>query len=134
MAANKSDALGVRDGRLAACPNSPNCVSTQAEDAAHRIAPLTFTGGANAAWERLHSVIATQPRVRIVSLRDDYLHATFTSLVFRFVDDAEFLLEKEGRSIHFRSASRLGYYDFGANRRRMEAIRRAFDALRERAI
>ncbi|HRA87398.1 MAG TPA: DUF1499 domain-containing protein, partial [Planctomycetaceae bacterium] len=34
--------LGVRNGQLSACPDSPNCVSTQAEDREHWIAPFAF--------------------------------------------------------------------------------------------
>jgi uncharacterized protein (DUF1499 family) len=122
--------LGVRDGRLADCPNSPNCVSTRAADEAHRIAPLTYSGDAAAAWEQLRTVIAAQPRARVVTATDSYLHAEFRSLVFRFVDDVEFLLDPGAGAIHFRSASRVGYSDFGVNRRRMERIRRAFDGIR----
>jgi uncharacterized protein (DUF1499 family) len=117
---------GLRDGRLADCPPSPNCVCSQAADTAHRLAPLTFSGDPTAAWQRLRDVVAARPRVRIVAATDDYLHAEFRSLMFRFVDDVEFLLDRAGRVIHCRSASRVGYYDFGVNRRRMESIRQAF--------
>ena len=42
-----------------------------------------------------------------------------------FVDDVEFLFPKE-KIIHVRSASRIGYSDFGANRRRVEHLRELF--------
>ena len=58
-----------------------------------------------------------------------YLHVEFTSAIFRFVDDVEFLFDAGSGTIHMRSASRAGYSDFGVNRRRMEAIRSQFDAL-----
>ena len=35
--------LGVRDGKLAPCPNSPNCVSTQSQDPRHQIDPIPYT-------------------------------------------------------------------------------------------
>ncbi len=55
-----------------------------------------------------------------------YWHVEFRSRVFRFVDDVEFLFGPAGRQIHVRSASRVGYSDFGANRRRIEEIRALF--------
>ena len=65
-------------------------------------------------------------RARVVEVTDRYLHAEFTTPVFRFVDDVEFLLAAD--AIHVRSASRLGWSDFGVNRRRVERLRRAFAA------
>jgi uncharacterized protein (DUF1499 family) len=71
----------------------------------------------------LKRVIAGLPRTKLVQEEDAYLHYEFTSLLLRFVDDVEFLFEDETKTIHFRSASRTGYGDFGVNRRRMEDIR-----------
>jgi uncharacterized protein (DUF1499 family) len=117
--------LGPRDGRLKPCPGTPNCVCTfDAGDAA--IEPLTFDGDAAAAWERLKAVLKGRPRTRVVTETDEYLHVECTSLIFRFVDDVEFLLDAAGRKIHFRSKSRAGRSDLGVNRARMEAIRGAF--------
>lgn len=113
---------------LAPCPDSPNCVSSQATDAAHRVEPLAFNGGAEQALARLRRVIEGFPRARIVREEGPRLRAEFTSLVFRFVDDADLHLDATARVIHVRSASRVGRYDFGVNRRRVEAIRRRFDA------
>ena len=50
--ARKPEHLGVVDGRLAPCPDSPNCVSSRAEDPVHRIAPLTFDGPTDQALAR----------------------------------------------------------------------------------
>jgi len=129
--ARAPDNLGVKDGRLAPCPATPNCVSTQAapQDSEHRIEPIPFDGPPPEALRRIKAALATFPRVRIVRETDDYLHAEFTSLVFRFVDDVEFYVDAAGRRIDFRSASRVGRSDVGANRRRMEAFRRAFAAV-----
>lgn len=120
--------LGVRAGRLSGCPATPNCVCTFDSDAQHGIEPLKFTGSAEEAWQRLKDVLARHPRTRIVTATEDYLHAECTSLLFRFVDDVECLLDAEAKRIHFRSKSRAGRSDLGVNRARMEAIRTAFDA------
>jgi uncharacterized protein (DUF1499 family) len=128
--ARRPSNLGVRDGRLAPCPDTPNCVCTQAADEAHRIEPLAYDGSAEEAMVRLKAALSTLPRTRVVTETPDYLHAECTSLVFRFVDDVEFLLDRERKVIHFRSASRVGHSDLGVNRRRMEALRQAFAAAR----
>ncbi len=128
LTAKRPAHLGVHDGKLAPCPDSPNCVGTQTNDEAHRLEPLRYTGSGERAMERLQAILAAQPRTRTVTQTENYLHIEYTSLIFRFVDDVEFLVEDSAKTIHFRSASRAGRSDFGVNRRRMEAIRRAFDA------
>jgi uncharacterized protein (DUF1499 family) len=120
--------IGVSGGRLATCPASPNCVSSQSTDDLHAIEPLRFDGEAKQAWQRLIEVIRGMEKSRLVSIEKGYLHAEFTSALFRFVDDAEFLLDKETKMIHVRSAARIGYSDLGVNRKRIEMIRTRFTA------
>lgn len=119
-------ALGVRDGRLAPCPASPNCVSSQAADADHRIAPIAYTGNAADALTRLARVIAAQPGATIVAQHDGYLYATFQTPLMGFVDDVEFVVDPARNVIQARSASRLGHRDFGVNRKRIETLRAEF--------
>lgn len=123
--ANQPDNLGVTNGRLAACPSTPNCVSTQAEDDSHRIEPIRFAGSRAEAMQRVRAAVADLPRSKIVRETDDYLHAEVRSLLFRFVDDVEFYVDEADGLIHFRSASRVGHSDLGVNRRRMEQLRTA---------
>ncbi len=118
--------LGVTDGKLAPCPHSPNCVSSQAENADHRVEPLRFAGSPAEARTKLKQALASLPRTAIVTETDDYLHAECTSLLFRFVDDVEFWIDAANQTIHCRSASRVGRSDLGVNRARVEAIRQAF--------
>jgi uncharacterized protein (DUF1499 family) len=119
--------LGIKEGRLSPCPESPNCVSTQAADDKHRIDPIRYTGTKEQAKQRLVQVISSMKRAKIITHEGDYLSAEFTSLIFRFVDDVEFSFDEVNKLIHFRSASRLGYSDLGANRKRMEEIRKGFE-------
>ena len=109
------------DQRFSPCPESPNCVSSYATDELHAIDPLPVPSGD--AMQVLREVVGSFPRTKIVVEEGDYLHATFTSLVFRFVDDVEFRIDREAGVVHVRSASRVGYGDMGANRRRVESIR-----------
>ncbi len=116
-------ALGVRDGRLAPCPSSPNCVSSQAPDDTHRIAPIPFAGAAAEAVDSLTNIVRSLPRASVVTATGTYLHAEFRSAVFRFVDDVEFLADETAGVIQVRSAARVGSSDLGVNRRRIETIR-----------
>lgn len=112
---------------LAPCPGSPNCVSTQAQDERHAIAPFRYRKSRMEAKEALKAAIGTMPRTKLLEEDEAYLHYEFTSLLLRFVDDVEFLFDDETKTIHFRSASRTGYGDLGVNRRRMEKIRDLVD-------
>ena len=120
--------LGVTDGRLAVCPASPNCVSTQAGDAEHRMEPIPFTGSSGEAMQRVKDLVAKMPRTKIVTMEDNYLHVESRSTFFRFVDDVEFLIDPKNQLIHFRSASRVGYSDLGVNKRRLRKLRAAYEA------
>lgn len=114
---------GLLNGKLRPCPSSPNCVSTQAEDEGHRIAPYRYQRDAAQAVAILKDVVGAMPGAALVENTGSYLRYEFTSWLFRFVDDVEFLIDDAGKTIHFRSASRTGYGDLGVNRKRMEEIR-----------
>ena len=109
---------------LPPCLASPNCVSTQATDEGHAIAPVRYRKSRAEAKEALKEVVRALPRTKLVQEDETYLHFEFTSLIMRFVDDVEFLFDDEAKTMHFRSASRTGYSDLGVNRKRMEEIRR----------
>ena len=112
--------------RLRPCPSSPNCVSSQATDPRHRMAPIPFAGAPEDARERLRTIIRAMPRAEITLDVPGYLAVSFRSRVFGFLDEAEFVVDGAGGLIHFRSGARTGYYDFGVNRSRMESITAAF--------
>ena len=115
--------LGMRDGKLAPCPSTPNCVCSQSEDAGHKIEPLTYKSTPEVAFTQLKQAIASQPRTKIITQSPNYLYAEFTSAIMKFVDDVEFYLDEDAKVIHVRSASRLGQSDLGVNRKRIETIR-----------
>jgi uncharacterized protein (DUF1499 family) len=130
MKGQRPTTLGVKDGKLAPCPNSPNCVVSQGrEDAEHAIAPLQYDGDRTSAMARLVEVINAMPRTEIIQQTEDYLYAEFTSQWMGFVDDVEFYLPDTPGVIHVRSASRLGESDLGVNRQRVETIRSQFDGM-----
>jgi len=115
--------LGIKDGKLAPCPSTPNCVSSQSSDREHAVEPLSFTGTVAEAHAEIRKIILSMKRSRIITDMDSYIHAEFSSAVFRFVDDVEFQFDEGTKVIHVRSAARLGHSDLGVNRRRVEDIR-----------
>ena len=114
--------LGI-NFQLAQRPSSPNCVSSAAADVAHQIAALALILPAHEVCLIVRQVVANQPRTKIISETADYLHAECSSAFFGFVDDLELQLRPSQNSIAVRSASRLGYGDFGVNRKRVENLR-----------
>ena len=124
----KSPNLGLDNNALKSCPNSPNCVSSMAEDPAHHVEAFQYEGTAEDAKKRLVSIIESTKRARIITSKSNYIHAEFTSLIFRFVDDVEFYFDARKPVIHVRSASRVGYSDLGVNRKRIEKIREQFNS------
>jgi uncharacterized protein (DUF1499 family) len=111
------------EGRmLNSCPDSPNCVSSQSESSDHKIAPFAFTGSPEAAFAKLHKILAARSDTRIIISVPTYLKVEFRTFL-GFIDDGEFYLDTEKKVIECRSASRTGYWDLGKNRSRLEEIR-----------
>ncbi len=115
--------LGVKNGKLAACPGTPNCVNSQSSDPQSKIAPLPMISIAN-----LKKIIESMERTTLIEETNDYLYAEFKTPLMGFVDDVEFYLDKSENVIHVRSASRLGQSDLGLNRKRVEEIRSKIEA------
>lgn len=115
--------LGVKDSRLAPCPSSPNCVSSDDADAAHSISSLQLALPPGEAWPAVYATVAGLPRTKMITQTDNYLHAECSSAVFGFVDDLELHLRPAQNLVAVRSAARLGRSDLGVNRRRVESVR-----------
>lgn len=122
---HKGDAPGLVNGRLSPCPSTPNCVCSEYPQRTGAIGPLHFSGDAEKAWAQARTAVKMTGG-RIVRDTEHYLAATYSSRLFRFVDDVELRLDGTGRMIHLRSASRVGHYDFGANARRTAQISALF--------
>ena len=118
-----NQANSASEKTLPLCRDSPNCVSSQAQDAKHFIEPFKISGNPEAAWKALKEALKNQSRMVITHETADTLHAEATSLVFQFVDDINVILDTDTNLIHIRSASRTGHSDFGVNRKRIETLR-----------
>lgn len=110
--------LGVKNGKLAPCPGSPNCVNSQSQDPKSKIEPLPTVAIAD-----LRKVLESMERTTIIEQTENYLYAEFKSKLMGYVDDVEFYLDPNENVMHVRSASRLGQSDLGVNRKRVEEIR-----------
>jgi len=121
--------LGINNGELTPCPKTPNCVNSQAVGEKQYIQPIRYAGTQQEARARLLQILDSLKRTKILTAQENYIRAEFTSTLFRFVDDVEFYFPEEHAGetvIHVRSASRIGYSDLGANRKRIERIRSKF--------
>src|SRR6056297_1329597 len=118
--------LGIDNGQVAACPSTPNCVSTQAEpqDETHYVEPVPFKGTREELLAFLQDWINTQERAEVISHSDNYLHAVFASKTFGFKDDFEVFIPDGSKLVHIRSAARVGRSDLGVNRERYQTFRK----------
>lgn len=109
---------------LKPCPDSPNCVCTQESRSSKKMVSLKFSDSLENPIEQLEKVINSYKRTTLVEKTDDYLHYEFKTALGGFIDDVEFVVDRQSKEIHFRSASRVGYSDLGKNRRRMKGIQK----------
>ena len=122
--------VGLADNeRFHPCPKKKVCVSTQSpkEDETHYIEPFSYNGSAKEALDKIINIINGLKGTKILKKTENYLHVLFTTALFRFKDDVEFLIVDNTKVIHFRSQSRIGGYDWNANRNRMEKIRSIYN-------
>lgn len=111
-------------GRFAPCPSAPHCVNSRAAGERHGIAPFVLVGNDPAAWARLVATVRAMPRTTLVESGDHYVHAEVVSPWHIYTDDLELLWDPATARVDVRSSSRVGYYDFGVNRDRVEDLRR----------
>lgn len=114
--------IGMTECNLAPCPDSPNCVSTQSEEKGHAMKPLPYLQTREASREKILSILKGMKQTKIIKMTASYIYAECRTALWRFTDDVAFFLDDTARVVHFRSASRVGYYDFGLNRSRMKRI------------
>ncbi len=126
--ASRPENLGVTNGQLAPCPDTPNCVTTQQGNPDQQMEPLRYTTSQEDAQARLVDILEQMPRSQVITNQPGYIAVEYRSPTFGFPDDTEFVFDAENNVIHFRSAARLGRSDLGVNRERMEDIRQRFAA------
>ncbi|MEZ6015120.1 MAG: DUF1499 domain-containing protein [Planctomycetota bacterium] len=146
LLSSRVPAVGLIDGQLRPCPAKPNCVSSQAEDEAQRVAPLALPADVDAqgTFQRFLEVLDARSDARVVMrtafpqqdppasppLPPNFAHVEFVTPYLRFRDDVELLLDRDARVVHVRSGSRVGHSDFGQNRKRVEVLREVLAGLK----
>ncbi len=110
--------------RLDPCPSSPNCISSQADasDSQHYMEAIDFTGAPDATLDAIEAVLAQAAGARVTNRTQDRVDAVFTTRIFKFKDDVTFAVDADAGKVHFRSASRTGHSDLGANKKRLLAL------------
>lgn len=126
-AGQRPENLGIHNDQLTGCPGKPNCVSSQDEDENHLLPVFRYQGEKEAAFKKLKKIITSLDGMTLITENDTYLHIECKSAVMGFVDDLEFYFPQKN-VVQVRSASRLGYSDFGVNRKRVEKLRKLFAA------
>lgn len=123
-------AMGLEQGTLMPCPDTPNCVNSEfPDDQEHYIAPLLITDGE---WTSLQILLRQAIRQHggiVKNTNEHYMAAEYTSGWFEFVDDIELRFDPEMKLLHIRSASRVGYSDLGVNRERSERLKGVIEKL-----
>ena len=107
--------LGVQGGHLSPCPGPAHCARVD-----------WAVSDSETALENLTKLIEATPQAEVISRDDGYLHATFSSRIFGFVDDLELHAAAPER-LEARSISRLGDSDLGVNGQRLQVLAQALD-------
>lgn len=109
------------DAELAACGSFPNCVNSQSGEGGQDVKPLAASA---AQWRDLKQWIASQENWRVVVSEERFVQAVVVSPMMQFRDDVQLLYQPAAEMIQVRSSSRIGVSDLGANRDRVEELRR----------
>lgn len=117
--------LGLRGEQLTKCPEKPNCIiSFYPEDESHYMEPIETSLSLD---EIKNKILNSDFNWKIKRESIDYVHFLNESKLMGFVDDIE--LYKKENKLHFRSASRVGYSDLGANKKRMKKLKEFINAI-----
>ena len=116
--------LGVENGLLKPCPeNKINTVNSQTLESELRVSPLTMPSDLDEARRIIGEAVMRLPRTKLIAEANNYFRYECKSALFRFVDDLELFFNEDEKLVHIRSGARVGYWDLGVNRRRVEELR-----------
>ena len=75
------------------------------------------------AFIELIQILENTPRLEIINKEKNYIHAIATSRIMKFIDDIEIKNLNQDNIFQIKSSSRLGIYDLGVNKRRVQTLR-----------
>ena len=96
---------------LVACSNQENCVFEKWK-----------VSDANESFKELIDILKNTPRIKIINITNDYLHAVATSRVMKYIDDIEIKKSEKDNILNVKSKSRIGFYDLGVNKKRINTL------------
>jgi uncharacterized protein (DUF1499 family) len=112
--------LGHDSGKLAPMPSTPNAVSSQAKQESKKVIPVPYKESSEQTMAAVVKVLEQMGGNDIQTQEGNYVYTIFTTPMMRFHDDVEIFLDDAAQLVHFRSQSRAGKSDLGANRKRYE--------------
>ncbi|MBP2640009.1 MAG: hypothetical protein H6Q66_960 [Firmicutes bacterium] len=118
--------LGLKNGKLLELPASANAISSQTSDPGKRVEPFVFKENLEKTKETITKIAIAQGAT-LLKKEHSYFHFVYKAPIIPFRDDVEFFFDETTNLVHFRSASRVGYSDFGVNRDRYEKIKKMYD-------
>ena len=74
------------------------------------------------AFTELIQILENTPRLEIIEKEKYYIHAIATSRIMNFIDDIEIKNLYKDNIFLVKSSSRLGIYDLGVNKRRVQTL------------
>ena len=74
------------------------------------------------AFTELIQILENTPRLKIIEKEKNYIHAIATSRIMNFIDDIEIKNLFQDNIFQVKSSSRLGIYDLGVNKRRVQTL------------
>ena len=101
----------LESDNLVACSNSNNCVFESWK-----------VSNVDKSFKELIEILKNTPRVKIVNIKEDYLHALAISRIMKFIDDIEIKKSEKSNILEVKSKSRTGFYDLGVNKRRINTL------------
>ena len=86
--------------------------------------PIKLEYNVDYVQKKVVEIIGTKPRMKIINDSSGFIHAIDVTLFFRFYDDIAIkIFEEKGKTvIWLQSRSRLGYYDFQVNEKRIQEL------------
>lgn len=114
-------AKGLNEGKLAPCKSKPNCVSSFDKRDSYYMSSLDLRMSESEIIDKIIILLKERTDVEVITVEEGYIHAVFTTNLMKFKDDVEFLVKKN--TVHFRSESRVGYSDWGVNKKRIEEFK-----------
>jgi len=121
--------LGMSEGKFAVCPDGVDCVSSQAEDEKHKVAPIKATGDPNKVMVDLGNAVESVFGAKVLLTEGNYLRAEFKSTFLRTMDDAEFYYDQQAGVIQVHVLSRGETLDFSDSRDHVEEVRAIFSGM-----